>query len=105
MNHADNNEDDDDTRSNVNVGLWPDDEGRQCTPLTMHTLQRSYVLVFIFAGLEVRPCISLSCVSPWPRGTGIPYCHGCGPKGNDSVSVGWPREFTNLGRMRHACKQ
>jgi hypothetical protein len=52
---------DDDTRSNVNIGLWPDDVGRdktcrQCIPCSDHTC-----MFFIFAGLKFRPCISLSC--------------------------------------------
>jgi len=40
--NADKNEDDDYTRSNVNIGLWPDDVGRdktrrQCIPCSDHT--------------------------------------------------------------------
>jgi hypothetical protein len=40
--NADNNEDDDDTRSNVNIGLW-----------TMHIVQCSYVLVLYFCWAQI----------------------------------------------------
>jgi hypothetical protein len=61
---------DDDTRSNVNIGLWPDDVGRdktcrQCIPCSDHTC-----MFFIFAGLKFRPCISL-----FHPGQGVPASH------------------------------
>jgi hypothetical protein len=69
--NADKNEDDDDTRSNVNIGLWPDDVGRdktcrQCIPCSDHTC-----LLFLL-GSKFVPASACPVFHP---GQGVPASH------------------------------